>query len=379
MDKVQKLIISVAFLIVIGAGLCANIQNACVSEEPLHDLVHGVPFKTPFIGVNGAYERLLGKEIVIDIDKSHNVIKMENDYLLFPCAPYPQDENAASLNALYKFSAANNMDFLYIQTPYKIDKYAPKTPRYVLDAANSNADDLIAKAGSTPVFDLRDEVYKDNLLYENLFFKTDHHWTPETALWAGQKIIEKLNVLYPEYQFDSSKIDFENYEIEKYKDTYLGSQGKRTGRYYVGLDDFNAVVSSGNEQYEVYVPTIDCRVTGTFSEVLYNREMASSKDFYENNNYQAYMAIGDGTGLQEIRNLSNPDGPKCILYRDSFASAVLPFLIPYFGEIDLVDLRYYQDLNLNAYILQKKPDLIMVMYNPDLLGWHVPFDFFSAM
>ena len=43
----------------------------------------------------------------------------------------------------------------------------------------------------------------------------------------------------------------------------------------------------------------------------------------------------------------NVKNRKLIIFRDSYTSSIAPLLIPYFSEIELIDLRYYSSDLLN--------------------------------
>ena len=58
----------------------------------------------------------------------------------------------------------------------------------------------------------------------------------------------------------------------------------------------------------------------------------------------------------------NPDGPRLLIIRDSYADSLVPFLTPHFSEIHLLDLRYYK-LSIADYIAQNGIDQALVLYS----------------
>lgn len=73
--------------------------------------------------------------------------------------------------------------------------------------------------------DLRDNIRLEGKNSFDMFFRTDHHWTPDSGKWAAQAIAEKLNEDY-DYDIDVTLYDDSNYIYTEYKNAWLGEQGK---------------------------------------------------------------------------------------------------------------------------------------------------------
>ena len=105
--------------------------------------------------------------------------------------------------------------------------------------------------------------------------------------------------------------------------------------------------------------------SGSFEDsVMYQGNL--EKGYYCKNAYQAYG--GGDFHLQIMRNNMLKDGKKVLLIRDSFASAVAPFLALQTSELYICDLRDYDYINgdrldLRAYIERTKPDYVIVLYS----------------
>ena len=87
----------------------------------------------------------------------------------------------------------------------------------------------------------REEIEKEGSDIPELFFNTDHHWKPSTALWAAGVISGKLSETVEGYSYDESIYDPDNYKTKTYKDWFLGSLGRRVGTLYGGVDDFDVI------------------------------------------------------------------------------------------------------------------------------------------
>ena len=88
---------------------------------------------------------------------------------------------------------------------------------------------------------------------------------------------------------------------------------------------------------------------------LYVESFLSVKDKYS-------MFLGGNQPLGVVKNANNPDGPRLLIIRDSYADSLVPFLTPHFSEIHLLDLRYYK-LSIADYIAQNGIDQALVLYS----------------
>ena len=88
---------------------------------------------------------------------------------------------------------------------------------------------------------------------------------------------------------------------------------------------------------------------------LYDTSFLSVKDKYS-------MFLGGNQPLGVVKNANNPDGPRLLIIRDSYADSLVPFLTPHFSEIHLLDLRYYK-LSIADYIAQNGIDQALVLYS----------------
>lgn len=59
---------------------------------------------------------------------------------------------------------------------------------------------------------------------------------------------------------------------------------------------------------------------------------------------------------------SNKNGRRLLIVKDSFANALVPFLIGDCESIHLIDLRYYRG-SLEDYISQREINEFLILYN----------------
>jgi len=89
---------------------------------------------------------------------------------------------------------------------------------------------------------------------------------------------------------------------------------------------------------------------------LYHPEKLSEKDQY------TYF-LGGNTPLITLKN-ENSSSPSLLILRDSYSDCLAPFLLKHFGEIHLMDLRYYKD-SVTDYITANQIDHVLIIYSVD--------------
>ena len=322
--------------------------------------------KLYFVSINGYIQNILNKKIINDADKNYTVFKLNNSYLTFLYPKVNVSKHAEALFNLKTLLANKNIPLIYVQVPFKIDKYNSQLPIGLYDTTNQNADDFLQIIdGKIDYIDLRDEIYKSGLNHYELFFKTDHHWKPETAFWAYTRI---RNILVKNYEFNINKSfsDINNYNIKKYKNYFLGSQGKRVGLYYGGVDDISLIYPKFETDIVFEIPSKKIFKSGDFTHTMFDYKQIENVDYMLKNPYSTYT--GGDFPLNIIKNKKSNNSKKILLIKDSFSCPLVPFLSLDCSQLHIIDLRYYREGSVIEYINNNKFDIVMVIYNPSALS-----------
>lgn len=175
---------------------------------------------------------------------------------------------------------------------------------------------------------------------DEIFFKTDHHWRPERAFEAFQYLTDYLNTNYDE-KLSSYYTNIENYNIEYYKNAFIGSQGRDAGVNYVGLDDYELIVPKFDTAYYYEAFSSSGGKTmnhGRFDGTLVTRNYLAREDYYYKDAYCTYL---NGICIDDMfQNLNNPDGLNVLYIRDSFASPLASFFSAYCNTTKLTWAKY---------------------------------------
>ncbi len=176
---------------------------------------------------------------------------------------------------------------------------------------------------------------------EEIYFKTDHHWTSYGAYMAYKAMMEKLSLKPVQLQ------DFQKKTIEGFYGTYYS---KFRGNFvsseqftYYDFDDKNLEIK--------YIGVDDKESTLFFEEYLKER------DKYK-------MFLGGNDGLVTIKNEEALYEEKVLILKDSYANAMVPYLSKTFKEIHLLDLRYY-NASLKDYMEKENFDEVILLFGMD--------------
>ena len=318
-----------------------------------------------FIQLYGGVQRLLGRRVLGDVDPANTVVRLSNDSLQFVDMTQtgPKDtvaDNAQAAVAFRDALAEEDIPFLYIMAPQKIGPGMEETllPEGIADYGNGYADDFLSilREAGVDTVDLRDILAAEGN-WSDWFFRTDHHWKPEAAFYCYQALTDTLET-YGIFT-DPMYTDEANWEKTIYEDYFLGSQGKRVGSLYVGVDDFTAFTPKFPTDMRYDCDFYNIHRSGAMEESVLFPERVAQMDYFNGNPY-TYYAGGDYP-LATVENRQNPDGSSVLLIRESFSCAITPFLALSCSTLNTIDLRYFSG-NLMDTIQELDPDLVIMLY-----------------
>ncbi|MCI8336823.1 MAG: hypothetical protein HFI72_06680 [Peptococcaceae bacterium] len=337
------------------------------NEELFNDALFG---KEKLVSFNGGWHHLLNTTVIRDADVNQIVVRTQDGSLTSIVWQYDMTEQGENIANFAGWLAARDIDFYYIQAPYKILPGYTQVPVGITDYSNENADSLLAILGEKQVnyVDLRAEIQKENKDRKGLFYRTDHHWQTKTAFWAYSKIgsilTERLGWDIPQQVLSLE----EGYTVTSYPYSFLGSQGKRVGRLYVGVDQYDYIAPVFATDFTVSITKSDGTLreqAGSFTEALVYAPLLAETEDVETNKYACYFG-GDYPEVKIKNNLAAND-KKILVIKDSFALPFTAFLANSCAEIRMIDLRYFTG-RMEDYIEAYEPDLVLMLYNPSSFG-----------
>ena len=305
-----------------------------------------------------------------------------NDFQAAPdrfASLWPKKNETQQIEAtadLAAFCKEHNISFVVFLVPWKISQSSPYNG--TLDFTNANSDAYLngLRERNVNVIDLRTSINEAGLSYDDLFMKTDHHWTLSTARWAISILATHLNDSYG-YQADLSRLDASNFRDERYSSWFLGSHGIKLTRTSVRPEDFYLSYPLYPTSFHLSIPSMKIDRQGDFSIFYDMTQMKpASSDTYA---YHTY-AYGD-RALIPLKNKKKQDGKHLLLLHDSYGAAATPFLALSMERLDTIDPRYFTG-SLRTYIEREQPDTVVLCYGSiefnldDFMHYpRQPFDF----
>lgn len=151
---------------------------------------------------------------------------------------------------------------------------------------------------------------------EQVFYRTDHHWTSLGAYYGYTALLEAAGLEVP--VLGEGKTVADDFYGTLYSTSGIHWLEPDTIEYYVFDDDI----------------TVEDGLTGEIGG-LYVESKLEEKD-----KYSSFM--GGNNPLYIIRNPNAATDKKLVVVRDSYTDSLAPFLSQTYSEIHLVDLRYYR-------------------------------------
>lgn len=233
-----------------------------------------------------------------------------------------------------------------------LDTYVAIPPRK-MDALTSSLPEDFPFEPARRLFALaEDETEKKGGVYIDLlgvllgkdgtYFRTDHHWTSKGAYIAYREIVSAMG---------ETPLEESEFEIKLFSDSYRGSDySKKNADLYDSI-------------YLYYTDNTDRFVTTVVSHPYDSSENNEESRIYleeRKSSYDPYTVyFGGNTPYITVRL----DGERqtLLVVRDSFASALAPFLAEHF-DLVLIDPRFYPD-RLSTLIEREGVDRVLVLEN----------------
>ena len=187
--------------------------------------------------------------------------------------------------------------------------------------------------------DLRDTLTSHN--NERIYYKTDHHWTTMAAYYAYREAADTLKL-------DPSIISYEQLPVSNsFQGTLSAKSGFRSGE---------------EEEMFVFLPKADTAPEYVVSYVTERVKTASCYHPERLETRDKYALFFDGNHAKVTVTNPSAEDRTILVLKDSYANCFLPFLIPHFREIVIIDPRYFFG-DVDELIASMEIDEVLLLYN----------------
>lgn len=291
-----------------------------------------------WVDLKARTERALGKK------ENNNVYFADNDTLITRFDQPAANRVTENLNYVNKFVENVDIPVVFSLIPTQACIWADRLPE---GAPNASQTDLMAQAQGAVTGAAWADVYTPLMEHkdEDIFYRTDHHWTSLGAYYGYTGLASALGY---------TPVPLTDYTPTVRSTEFYGTVFSSSGVRWVKPDTITTYVP--DDGITVVSHTYDNSGNPVEEQrALYVESFLSVKDKYS-------MFLGGNQSLGVVTNTNNPDGPKLLIIRDSYADSLVPFLTAHYSEIHLIDPRYYH-LSVKDYVAQNGIDQALVLYS----------------
>ncbi len=325
----------------------ANVQNVMTGEaqKELTDAFNDqFPGRDGWTGLSTRVKKWIGMKDVggVYLGKDHYYFEKimnqdisRTDYF----------QNLRFVNRLAALSPGSQTTVMLVPPPGRIlrDKLPAHASLYDADAMYKTAKETLQGA---KLLDLRQELQqarktnkgtKDNRKKETqVYYRTDHHWTQYGAYVGYRAYSESTG---------RKAASYTSFEIRKLSDDFYGT-------LYSKALDRDAVPDT--IEIPQKLPEAESICDGRKMDEIYDMTKKDQKDKYA-------VYFGGNYGEVDIK-MKHPDSDRTLLiFKDSFANSMVPFLMKDYAQIRMIDLRYFKK-SVRKYLEENPADEVLVLY-----------------
>ena len=176
---------------------------------------------------------------------------------------------------------------------------------------------------------------------EALYYRTDHHWTTLGAYYAYLEAAEAMGLA------DAAG---RTYTTEQVSDSFYGTLYSKVGYRHVDPDTIELYHPEGGDSPVELTRMED---EGAVYESLYFRDKLAERDQYQ-------VFLGGVSPMTTIE--TGKEGKRLLVFKDSYADSLTPFLVEDYASITTIDLRYL-NLPYDRFVDPNEFDEVLLVYN----------------
>lgn len=299
-------------------------------------------FRNAYVGLNAYYNLFIGN------NGSSGVYSCKNGYLINDPCDYTLLHN--NIEVIRDFADKCDLDTTVLIAPstgYICSDVLPYNHK------EYNDDFLFADiketlSDSADFVDVRDAFKDAYSTGEQIYYKTDHHWTSTGAYIAYNELSSKLSY---------TPHDKSDYDITKY-DNFYGTTYSSSG-LWLTKPDFIEVWDNKENDKNIHTTIVDGANSQEKDDMFFYSHLE------DDDKYPVFL---DGNHpYTEITNTGAENDEKLLIIKDSFSHSLAPFIADHYAKTVLVDLRYYKQ-SVSKLIEEEGFDKVLFIYSIDNLA-----------
>jgi len=300
---------------------------------------------------------LFDRPNVNDIVIGDDVLLMYRDYSYSNAQRYSEEWYVSGLSNFNDIVTSYGGYFCYVGVPTQYNFYEELYPNYLENMAEetemtNETFSAFAKNKGVPYIDMG-PILKEAKNSDELFFKTDHHYTLRGAYLTYTSIIDKINAdcgTSLSYPLESDG----GITFSTVPNKYIGSYSRKVFALS-SVSEHLTMASFGKD-----IPFKRYDNGNESPSYVYAAPADNVTDLV----YSYYMG---GDIANTVIDTGRDDLPSILIYGDSFTNALESILYYSFDEMHSVDLRHYNEMTLAEYVELYKPDYVICVRDYDNL------------
>lgn len=295
-------------------------------------------FRDQWIGLKTMVEKLTFRQ------ETKDIYFAEDDYLIEKHTGSFETEQAEAnivyLTAFFE-KMAENYDSAHLTAmviPNAVEVLEDKLPPFAAPYDQEQYLSRIRASLPEGVWFDSSEILKQHA-EEEIYYRTDHHWETLGAFYVFEQWADNKNL---------GQVNGKDYTITTIAEDFEGTVASKVG------------TKVKQDTIEIYQPKVPVPYLLTYNQTddirstVYQEHVLDSKDKY------SYF-YGGNYGLVEA-DMENTTGRKLLVIKDSYAHCFVPFTYQLFDEVDMLDLRYFNQ-SLSQFIEDGSYTDILFLYN----------------
>lgn len=224
--------------------------------------------------------------------------------------------------------------------------------KYFGKVSSSNQRNSLDKIIEMADSDVRVVDMYDNLMQhrdEYIYFRTDHHWTSLGAYYGYERFCEEKGII---------PITIERRQSANFGD-FLGSFYNDTNK--------SKKMEKNPDDMIVYYPIsedLSLRYTNQQGSKGSWDVIHDVSDYPDSIKYSTFIA-GDNP-YTRIKNENLPEGDVCVVVKESFGNAFVPYLTDHYSKIYVIDYRYWEG-DVIKFAKEKNADDVIFINNLSMI------------
>lgn len=275
-----------------------------------------IPGRDFFVGISNYYDLFSGRQVTKDIYLADGQRLLERPNVEDPAAIR---RNMTAINQFAE-TVSQTVHLMivpsagYVTQNAILGLHSAYTDDEIIHSIYSQTGERMAVVGLVEAFSSAQEP-------EELYYRTDHHWTSLGAYSAYSAYMDAVG---------RCAVGKDLFTVERHPGFY-GTTYARSGLWLVPPEEIELWSTGKSFTVTAYKNVQD--TVGTAHEGLFYRERLQEQD-----KYTVFL-----NGNQPLVRIHNAEGEgRLLVIRDSYANCLGTFLANSYQEVVLVDLRYYK-------------------------------------